>query len=123
MERFLYSLVGDVEMVLDFLEEMEKMLLPPARSYVKNTKAMFRTPADVYEHPDSYHFVLDMPGLQVENIKVKVENGVLHVVGKKKKRRGEGEGRSEADTKREEKSSKQAEEAPSKPKTITIPVS
>lgn len=70
MERFLYSLVGDVEMVLDFLEEMEKMLLPPARSYVKNTKAMFRTPADVYEHPDSYHFVLDMPGLQVENIKV-----------------------------------------------------
>ncbi|KAJ8650509.1 hypothetical protein MRB53_003532 [Persea americana] len=111
-------------MVLDFLEEMEKMPLPPARSYVKNTKAMFRTPADVYEHPDSYHFVLDMPGLQVENIKVisyqpplsdcahvynadpenvtaTYKDGVLTVVVAKK----------------------QAEEAPSKPKTITIPVS
>ncbi|XP_058106562.1 18.8 kDa class II heat shock protein-like [Magnolia sinica] len=81
------TLPSDMRKVLNFPDEMEKMLQPPARAYVKNAKAIFRTPADVYEHPDSYSFVLDMPGLDVANIKVKVENGVLHVAGKKKKKK------------------------------------
>lgn len=70
IERLVDSLPMEVERVLDFPEDMENMLHPPARAYVKNTKALFGTPADVYELPDSYSFVLHMPGLQVENIKV-----------------------------------------------------
>ncbi|XP_043716486.1 17.6 kDa class II heat shock protein-like [Telopea speciosissima] len=80
------SLTKDMQRVLNFPDQMEKMLQPPTRRYVKNAKAIFRTPADIFEHPTYYSFVLDMPGLEVNNIKVKVENGILHVAGKKKKK-------------------------------------
>ncbi|KAJ8430438.1 hypothetical protein Cgig2_025865 [Carnegiea gigantea] len=49
-------------------------------------KTMLRTPADIFDHPSFYSFVLDMPGLDAQNIK-----GGLHVTGKKKKQQmGEG---------------------------------
>ncbi|XP_074263116.1 17.3 kDa class II heat shock protein-like [Silene latifolia] len=51
----------------------------------KNEKTTLRTPADIYEYPSFYSFILDMPGLDALNIKVKVENGILHVTGKKTK--------------------------------------
>ncbi|KNA03208.1 hypothetical protein SOVF_211400 [Spinacia oleracea] len=54
-------------------------------------KTTLRTPADIYEHPCFYSFILDMPGLDAQNIKVKVENGILHVSGKKKKKQIIGE--------------------------------
>ncbi|XP_010691944.1 17.6 kDa class II heat shock protein [Beta vulgaris subsp. vulgaris] len=54
-------------------------------------KTTLRTPADIYEHPSFYSFILDMPGLDAQNIKVKVENGILHVSGKKKKKQIIGE--------------------------------
>ncbi|KAJ4958305.1 hypothetical protein NE237_025416 [Protea cynaroides] len=79
------TLTKDMTKVLNFPDQMEKMLQQPARRYVKNAKAIFRTPADIYENPTYYSFILDMPGLEVNNIKVKVENGILHVAGKKKK--------------------------------------
>ncbi|KAH9771169.1 Signal transducer [Citrus sinensis] len=56
-----------------------------ARRYVKNARAILRTLADIYEHPSHYSFVLDIPGLEASNIKVKVDNGILHISGKKKK--------------------------------------
>lgn len=64
------SLARDLGNVLRIPDEMEKMLRPSERAYVKNAKAMFRTPADIYEHTDSYHFLLDMPGLEIDKIKV-----------------------------------------------------
>ncbi|CAO2835175.1 unnamed protein product [Amaranthus hypochondriacus] len=54
-------------------------------------KTTLRTPADIYEYPSFYSFILDMPGLDAQNIKVKVENGILHVSGKKKKKQIIGE--------------------------------
>lgn len=33
-------------------------------------KTTLRTPADIYEHPSFYSFILDMPGLDAQNIKV-----------------------------------------------------
>ncbi|XP_021754977.1 17.6 kDa class II heat shock protein-like [Chenopodium quinoa] len=54
-------------------------------------KTTLRTPADIYEHPSFYSFILDMPGLDAHNIKVKVEKGILHVSGKKKKKQIIGE--------------------------------
>ncbi|KAI3983620.1 hypothetical protein MKX01_000632 [Papaver californicum] len=54
----------------------------PSRKYVRDAKAMAATAADIKEYPDSYVFVLDMPGLKSEEIKVQVEdNNVLVVTG------------------------------------------
>lgn len=64
------TLSKDMKKVLEMPEEMDGVLRQPARRYVKNARAILRTPADVYEHPSFYSFVIDMPGLQVSNIKV-----------------------------------------------------
>lgn len=50
------------------------------------TKLLDGTSADILEAPDRYMFVLDMPGLESGNIKVKVENNILHIAGKIKKK-------------------------------------
>lgn len=65
------TLTRDMQKALNNMpEEMEKMLQQPARRYVKNARAILRTPADIYEHPSHYSFILDMPGLEASNIKV-----------------------------------------------------
>eukprot|EP01018_Ginkgo_biloba_P035823 Gb_01047 [translate_table: standard] len=79
------TLARDMQHVLNMPDEMEKSLQRPARNFVRDTKAMFRTSADIFELPNSYMFVLDMPGLEANHIKVKVDNNVLHVAGKVKK--------------------------------------
>ncbi|KAI3964972.1 hypothetical protein MKW92_051993 [Papaver armeniacum] len=62
--------------------EVEKSSNTPSTKYVRDAKAMAATPADIKEYPDSYVFVLDMPGLKSEEIKVQVEeNNVLVVTG------------------------------------------
>ncbi|KAI3958371.1 hypothetical protein MKW98_011059 [Papaver atlanticum] len=62
--------------------EVEKPANTPSTKYVSDAKAMAATPADIKEYPDSYVFVLDMPGLKSEEIKVQVEdNNVLVVTG------------------------------------------
>jgi HSP20 family protein len=83
--RKMNDLAREMEQVLNISDEAEKSLQQPARRYVRDTKAMFRTSADILEVPDSYIFVLDMPGLEANNIKVKVDNNILHIAGKKKK--------------------------------------
>ncbi|KAI3958750.1 hypothetical protein MKX01_023426 [Papaver californicum] len=58
----------------------------PSRTYVWDAKAMAATPADIKEYPDSYAFVLDMPGLKSEEINVQVEeNNVLVVTGMRRR--------------------------------------
>ncbi|RZC72944.1 hypothetical protein C5167_048426 [Papaver somniferum] len=62
--------------------EVENPANTPSTKYVRDAKAMAATPADIKEYPDSYVFVLDMPGLKSEEIKVQVEvNNVLVVTG------------------------------------------
>jgi len=80
------DLVREMEEFLDISDEGEEDLQQhPVRRYFKETKAMYRTTADILETPDCYMFVLDMPGLDANNIKAKVEHNILHVAGKKKK--------------------------------------
>ncbi|KAH9309953.1 hypothetical protein KI387_037864, partial [Taxus chinensis] len=81
------NLARDMQQLLNMPEEEEKKLQRPARRYVRDTKAMFRTSADILESPTSYMFILDMPGLETNHIKVKVENNILHIAGKKKKKK------------------------------------
>lgn len=80
------NLAREMEHLLNISDEAEKSLQQPTRRYVRDTKAMFRTSADILEGPDRYMFVLDMPGLESGNIKVKVENNILHIAGKIKKK-------------------------------------
>ncbi|KAI3948220.1 hypothetical protein MKX01_014819 [Papaver californicum] len=73
--------------------EVEKSSVnTPSRKYVIDAKAMATTPADIKEYPDSYVFVLDMPGIKSEEIKVQVEdNNLLVVTGMRQREEDEKE--------------------------------
>ncbi|XP_026417894.1 17.1 kDa class II heat shock protein-like [Papaver somniferum] len=73
---------GLQDMLDVFDHEVEKSGNTPSKKYVRDAKAMAATPADIKEYPDSYVFVLDMPGLKSDEINVQVEdNNVLVVTG------------------------------------------
>ncbi|XP_031500628.1 17.1 kDa class II heat shock protein-like [Nymphaea colorata] len=79
-------LLSTLNQLMSVPEEMEKLLNAPTRSYVRDTKAMASTPADVKEYPSSYVFVLDMPGLKSGDIRVQIEEGnVLSISGERKR--------------------------------------
>ncbi|KAK9699711.1 hypothetical protein RND81_08G191200 [Saponaria officinalis] len=63
-----------------------------AESYVRDARAMARTPADVKEYPNSYQFIIDMPGLKSGDIKVQVEDENVLVISGERKREEEKEG-------------------------------
>ncbi|KAL1811927.1 hypothetical protein ACET3Z_021992 [Daucus carota] len=63
-----------------------------ARTYVRDAKAMASTPADVKEYPNSYVFVVDMPGLKSGDIKVQVEEDNVLVICGERQREEEKEG-------------------------------
>ncbi|KAI3836860.1 hypothetical protein MKW98_005193 [Papaver atlanticum] len=70
--------------------EVEKSATP-SKKYVRDAKAMAATPADIKEYPDSYVFVVDMPGLKSEEIKVQVEDDNVLVVTGVRQRESEKE--------------------------------
>ncbi|KAK4706441.1 hypothetical protein R3W88_022946 [Solanum pinnatisectum] len=64
----------------------EESVNAPSRNYVRDAKAMAATPVDVKEYPNSYVFVVDMPGLKSGDIKVQVEeDNVLLISGERKR--------------------------------------
>lgn len=75
-----------LEDVLELPEEQEKTRNNPSRAYVRDAKAMAATPADVVEYPNSYVFIVDMPGIKVSEIKVQVESENVLVVSGERKR-------------------------------------
>ena len=80
------DLLMNLHNMLSFPDDMEKHLNAPTRTYVRDTKAMASTPADIKEYPNSYVFVIDMPGLKSGGIKVEVENDhVLSISGESKR--------------------------------------
>lgn len=58
----------------------------PTRAYVRDARAMASTPADVKELPGAYAFVVDMPGLGSEDIKVQVEDERVLVISGERRR-------------------------------------
>eukprot|EP00252_Welwitschia_mirabilis_P024543 TRINITY_DN7320_c0_g1_i1.p2 TRINITY_DN7320_c0_g1~~TRINITY_DN7320_c0_g1_i1.p2 ORF type:complete len:154 (-),score=21.11 TRINITY_DN7320_c0_g1_i1:125-586(-) len=77
---------GTVQELVGLPEQLEKMLNAPTRKYVRETKAMASTPVDVKEYPGKYVFVIDMPGLKSQQIKVQIEDeNVLTVTGERKR--------------------------------------
>ncbi|CAL0319087.1 unnamed protein product [Lupinus luteus] len=80
-------LFNTLHQIMDLTDDnVDKNLNAPSRTYVRDTKAMATTPADVKEYPKSYVFVIDMPGLKSGDIKVQVEDeNVLLISGERKK--------------------------------------
>ncbi|KAM3381182.1 17.3 kDa class II heat shock protein [Capsicum galapagoense] len=73
-------------------DESGKSVNAPSRNYVRDAKAMAATPADVKEYPNSYVFVVDMPGLKSGDIKVQVEEENVLLISGERKREEEKEG-------------------------------
>ncbi|RZC90923.1 hypothetical protein C5167_028758 [Papaver somniferum] len=71
--------------------DIEKSVNTPSKKYERDAKAMSATPADIKEYPDSYGFVLDMPGLKSEEIKVQIEDNNFLVVTGMRQREDEKE--------------------------------
>ncbi|CAL1397489.1 unnamed protein product [Linum trigynum] len=62
----------------------------PSGAYLREARAMAATPADVKELPEAYVFVLDMPGLSADQVRVDVEeDGRTLVVSGERKREKE----------------------------------
>ncbi|XP_047164294.1 17.3 kDa class II heat shock protein-like [Vigna umbellata] len=58
-------------------------------TYVRDAKSMAATPTDMKEYPNSYAFVIDMPGLKGGDITVQVEEDSVLVISGKRKREKE----------------------------------
>ncbi|KAL5728703.1 hypothetical protein ACHQM5_001754 [Ranunculus cassubicifolius] len=79
--------------MMDISDDVEKSnTSAPTRTYYRDAKAMAATPADVKEYPNSYSFVIDMPGLKSGDIKVQLEEDNLLVISGERKREEDKEG-------------------------------
>jgi len=67
--------------------------MTPSQVYVRDTKAMARTPADIKELPNAYQFIVDIPGVKPSEVKVQLEedNRVLVVSGERRRDREKDE--------------------------------
>ncbi|EOY29990.1 17.6 kDa class II heat shock protein [Theobroma cacao] len=85
-------LIHTLQHIMDLPDEMEKTTNVPSRTYVRDAKAMAATPADIKEYPNSYVFIVDMPGLKSGDIKVQVEDDNVLLISGERKREEEKEG-------------------------------
>ncbi|KAF8393572.1 hypothetical protein HHK36_021816 [Tetracentron sinense] len=85
-------LLSTFQQILDASDDGQKSFNAPTRTYVRDAKAMATTPADVKEYPNSYVFVIDMPGLKSGDIKVQVDDHNVLVISGERKREEEKEG-------------------------------
>ena len=73
-------------------DDSDKSVSCPSRTYARDAKAMAATAADVKESPNSYAFIVDMPGVKSGDIKVQVEDDNVVVISGERKREEEKEG-------------------------------
>ncbi|XP_034683257.1 18.8 kDa class II heat shock protein-like [Vitis riparia] len=66
------------------MEEPEKQT-SLSRTYLRDGKSMNKTLADVKEYRNAYVFVVDMPGLKSDQIKIRVEEEKVMVVSGERK--------------------------------------
>ncbi|KAI3468085.1 hypothetical protein Pfo_024748 [Paulownia fortunei] len=85
------TMISAIHDMLEFIDDTEKPQ-HPSRAFIRDTKAMKSTPADVIEFPNSYNFVVDMPGLKPDQIKVHLEDDNVLVVSGERRRREKEEG-------------------------------
>ncbi|XP_027084891.1 17.3 kDa class II heat shock protein-like [Coffea arabica] len=81
-----------IQHMMDAADDADKTVNAPSRTFVRDAKAMASTPADVKEYPNSYAFIVDMPGLKSGDIKVQVEEDNVLIISGERKREEEKEG-------------------------------
>ncbi|PRQ28012.1 putative small heat shock protein HSP20 [Rosa chinensis] len=88
------NLLDALHDLLDFSDEQNQASHhAPSRQYVREAKAMSATPADVKETQNAYIFVIDVPGLKSDQIKVHLEDdNVLVVCGERKREKERDKG-------------------------------
>jgi HSP20 family protein len=87
------NVIDTLHELLDFSDDSDKSHHAPSRAYIRDSKAMAATPADLKEYPDAFVFVLDMPGLKPDQIKVQLEeDNKLVVTCEWREEEGEREG-------------------------------
>uniref|UniRef100_A0A2N9HA87 SHSP domain-containing protein n=2 Tax=fabids TaxID=91835 RepID=A0A2N9HA87_FAGSY len=92
LESPLLSTLQHMMELSDDSDKSSSSINAPTRTYVRDAKAMASTPADVKEYPNSYVFVVDMPGLKSGDIKVQVEDDNVLLISGERKREEEKEG-------------------------------
>ncbi|KAL9249453.1 17.2 kDa class II heat shock protein-like protein [Drosera capensis] len=84
------DLISTLHDLIDFTEDAGKHLTSttstPSHAYVRDAKAMAKTQADVKESPNSFEYVVDMPGVKPTEVKVQLEDGNVLVVSGERKR-------------------------------------
>lgn len=85
------AVISAIHDMLEFIDDVEKPH-QPSRAFIRDTKAMRSTPADVVELPNAYHYLIDMPGLKSDQIKVHIEEDNALVVSGERRRREKEEG-------------------------------
>ncbi|CAI9093755.1 OLC1v1029316C1 [Oldenlandia corymbosa var. corymbosa] len=87
------SMISAIQDMLDLMDtdaDKPGQSQHPSKAYIRDTKAMRATPADVIEYPNSYQYVVDMPGLKPDQLKVHLEeDNVLVVSGDRKREKEE----------------------------------
>lgn len=68
MDSLLADALHELLDLSDETPETKSIHHAPSRAYIRDKKAMAATPADVLEYPDSYVFVLDVPGLKQDQV-------------------------------------------------------
>ncbi|ERN04826.1 17.1 kDa class II heat shock protein [Amborella trichopoda] len=77
--------LSTIHHLLNQPDDIEKLLNAPTRTYVRDTKAMASTPADIKEYTNSYVFMIDVPGRKSGDIKIQVEDDrILSISGERK---------------------------------------
>ncbi|KAA8541299.1 hypothetical protein F0562_025262 [Nyssa sinensis] len=92
MMGFEAPILHTLQHMLNATDEADKSVNAPSRTYVLDAKAMAATPADLKEYPNSYVFIIDMPGLKSGDIKVQVEDDKVLLISGERKREEEKEG-------------------------------
>ncbi|XVF48724.1 hypothetical protein PTKIN_Ptkin03bG0212500 [Pterospermum kingtungense] len=85
-------LLHTLQHMMDLPDDADQKGPNASRTYVRDAKAMAATPADIKEYPKSYVFIVDMPGLKSEDIKVQVEDDNVLLICGERKREEEKEG-------------------------------
>ncbi|BFG18091.1 hypothetical protein CerSpe_043650 [Prunus speciosa] len=84
------NLLETLHDLLDFSDEQNQSSHhAPSRQYVRETKAMAATPADIKETQNAYIFVVDVPGLRPDMVNVQVEDDNVLVVSGERRREKE----------------------------------
>lgn len=88
------SMMAAIHDMLDFSDDTptsDRSRHGPSRAFVRDNKAIKNTAADILEYPNSYVFIVDVPGVRPDQIKVQVEDGNVLVVSGERRREKERE--------------------------------